>query len=314
MRTLFLWCFLIPNLTFCQKETPSNLRYILPISIYRTELIGDNVDNFKGLKNLIEKWNQLHSDEDDKAQLLLNILYAKRKGMSFKSIIKKSLKYQPESASLINELTEEDIEMIASNSHFMDLINAGILEMDFPFKINKATVFFEELKYYDIKNGEKIGEIGAGGGEISTLLLITYEDLELYINELDWQAIDYIKEKLLTTQSIPSSNRAFVIKGKTKSGKLEGKNLDKIIIRNSFHHFSKKEEMLESIKQSMHPDGQLFIKEGVTEYYAPDAKYCAYKMNSSEIKKHLEIAGFELINEFQIGEHSKIFQYKIKKY
>ena len=42
---------------------------------------------------------------------------------------------------------------------------------------------------------------------------------------------------------------------------LEGEELDVIIIRDSFHHFTKKIEMIESIKKTIKKDGILFILE-----------------------------------------------------
>jgi len=87
------------------------------------------------------------------------------------------------------------------------------------------------------------------------------------------------------------------VRGRKKETKFEPASLDKIIIRNSFHHFSKKEAMLASIKTSLKPNGVLFLQEPLKS-----GKGCAMKMEEAEIKEILISNGFILEKEMNVED------------
>jgi 16S rRNA G1207 methylase RsmC len=75
----------------------------------------------------------------------------------------------------------------------LNLIHLGLLEPIYPFKIDSKTDLFKELKEYNLKEAEKIGEIGCGVGTFGLLLNQFEPNINLYLNELDQPFLSYIK-------------------------------------------------------------------------------------------------------------------------
>lgn len=88
-------------------------------------------------------------------------------------------------------------------------------------------------------------------------------------------------------------SQVHLVKGQKKSTGLEGQQLDKIIIRDSFHHFKKKSKMLASIKKSLKDTGELFVVESVI-IQNNGGKNCPMAMHASDIIKTIESGGFKL--------------------
>ena len=93
-----------------------------------------------------------------------------------------------------------------------------------------------------------------------------------------------------------------LVQGEITSTNLEGLDLDKIIIRQSFHHFSRKKEMLSSISKSLKPDGRLYVLEATKDH--PD-NYCRClcdeAMRSKRIIKKITSNGFKLEEILVVG-------------
>ncbi len=310
MRPILFLLFFIPAVGFSQKIPPNNLKYIFGITQYRNELISGNREDLLHLKLLLKKWNRFELSAEDRDFFIFNALYLKREHYSFKAIKRKFLKYFPH-PDFVNAFTEEDLEIMSNNSHMMDLINSGILELDYPFVIEPETDFFGEMDFYGLDNGMRVAEIGAGSGQISTLVGIIFERMQIFINEKDFFAIDYIENKIKNCHSLNPTNRMVVVKGKAKTGNLEGLELDKIFIRNSFHHFSKKEAMLASIKLSLKSNGELFLLENVMDFHNEGENYCSRELKLADIKMYLRKAGFRLVGDLRLKYHAIILKYVI---
>ena len=261
---------------------------------YRDELIAANPEGYKMIYNLEELWKEEHKEKS--GQLMLNIVYAHEiYNMRPKKIMKKYKKRSPDSW-IPALLTEEAIEAIIQNNDLIDLLYGGFLKPDPPFQINAKTNLFEELDFYQINNGMRIAEIGAGNGTFGLLLGLGFDSLQIFINDIDKFSLNYAEKKINNCASKISSNNYSFIKGEKKSTGMESKLVDKVIIRNSFHHFSHKKEMLASIKISLKPESDLYIYDPALPPLNEHTG-CQKKMHAQEIKKVLVESGFEIINE-----------------
>ena len=113
-----------------------------------------------------------------------------------------------------------------------------------------------------------------------------------------------------TPISLQASNKFHVIKGAKKSTNFEGNNLDVILVRDAFHHFSAKKRMLKSIKKSMHPEGRVIVSEHVIESTLPDDR-CSKIMNKADIIAAFSGQGFKLDSLVEEGEEY-VFVFKRK--
>lgn len=277
-------------------QTNSNIQFVFNLTKYRSELITGNFENYSNLTALDTLWKQEDEATNEKyPELIGNILNLhSAHGRSPKGIIKTINKRAPEFADPYI-LTEKNINIILENSHLIDLLMDGILKPDPPFQIEAETHLFDEIKYYGITNNMNIAEIGAGNGVFSLMLGLAYDSLNIFVNELDFSQTNYAKEKTTQCKAISPNNNFYFINGKRKNTGIEELKMDKIIIRNSFHHFSKKMDMLTSIKNSMTPESDLYIYDPILETGKDFG--CKKAMFKKDIKNLIEDSGFKIIAE-----------------
>lgn len=154
----------------------------------------------------------------------------------------------------------------------------------------------EELRFYNLQPGTKVAEIGAGNERFAACVAASAPELTFYINDIDTTALRRISYHLRYNPVFDAPGASFfVVAGQPSRAGLESLQLDQVIIRNAFHHFDFPEEMLTSIRQSIKPEGTLFVK----ERYAEDCgDNCCYQLKREEtIMELLTAAGFELLRE-----------------
>ncbi len=267
---------------------------------YRNELIARNPEGFKRLWQMEQLWKV--SDKEEVGDFVLNVVFANRiEGMSPERIIKKYLKHEPDFKS-IHLLTEATIQTVLENDAWMNLLIHGHLKPNPPFQLDAETALFEELSFYKIRNGMHLAELGAGDGTFSLLLGLAFDSLHVYVNDIDKGAMQYSAWSINECKSLRPSNQYFSVEGKRNSTGLEGVHLDKIIIRNSFHHFSNKPAMLASIRASLLPDGDLYVTDPTIQ---PGKEHdCKMIMPQEGIRAVLLANGFTIVEEKQLKDWS----------
>lgn len=282
---------------FAQNFVNEQSRWVQSISQFRDSLLLKNPKSIEELTQLMSKWDSLNVRREEQEQLIFNVLRrCIGKEYTNKYFIKKVKKWKPELASVQN-LTEVDVGIIKDNAALLDLILLELIKPEFPFNIDPKTDFFQELAEYDIKESDKIAEIGAGLGAFSFIMNRLFPKISLFINEIDRASINYIElKKFADKEGNPK-----LITGNKKSTMLEEEELDKIIIRESFHHFSKPEEMLASIRVSLKQNGLLFLFESVKEL-DKNNDICPKALHKVDLIKSIELYGFRLIKETQLDE------------
>lgn len=156
-----------------------------------------------------------------------------------------------------------------------------------------------ELSIYNIQKGEKIAEIGAGKGDFIKTISQNYDDLKIFVNEIDTNYSNTFDTKLYFLNLNDDKNISYTsVLGNAKSTNLPHNSFDKIIIRNTFHHFEFPGEMVINLKQILKPDGKLFILEKfIDEIKDPE---CLLFMTRSKFMNYLNNNGFKLSNETKL--------------
>jgi SAM-dependent methyltransferase len=157
----------------------------------------------------------------------------------------------------------------------------------------------EELRFYDLPPGAEIAEIGAGNERFAACIAATVPDVTLYINDIDTAALRQIAYHLRYNPvfAVPGASFFAVAGQPTRTG-LASLQVDRLIIRDAFHHFDYPEEMLTSIRQSMRPGGLLYLIERFLEDCGGNC--CYRQMDEATIKDLLTASGFELRREMTI--------------
>lgn len=294
MRFIIIIIFFVSTQIALANDTT---RIVQVLSEYRSVILKDNLNAIDSLQDLKEKWRAL-GYEDEAINKVIGGIHKNYviDGMSFK-LVRGLSKMDDYIKPLVELTTESDFNIIKNNSDFIELISSGLVEEQAPYKLKMNLV--EEILSYQIRDSMVIGEIGAGSGIFSLFLALIYDDLVLYVNDIDLFALDYFENKIKKWDI--RNNKIRIVNGQKKKTYLEGKYIDKIIIRNSFHHFKKKEKMLASIHASLAGNGVLYVNEPPLRKES-DLLKCHLLMEQKEIVKSLENEYFKIKSIQEIGD------------
>ena len=130
--------------------------------------------------------------------------------------------------------------------------------------------FFENksdlIKFFDIKPGEVIADVGAAEGYHEGALSLLYDSLTFYIEDIDpkdvnQKEIDKTVKHYNKLRSTPQTCKFNWVLGTYKTTNLPDGIFDKIIMIASFHEFTYMDEMMNDISKKLKPGGKIYIME-----------------------------------------------------
>lgn len=306
--TIIIVLIVTSQICLSQHNSVARKEIIGKIATYRSELLERSQDEGKNIELLFKKLNSLSVSSRKKKEIISNLLKLYVVDNYEIELIKTIVRNHIGDNEFINGLTLEDFETLKSEIDMVDLIIEGVLKEDYPHVIQANSDLLEELLFYDIQEGEQILEVGAGNGTIGILISLLGQKGFIYLNELSPIKIKMIDEKLKRTATyLPVKIKS--IQGLENNTNLENIKVDKILIRNTFHHFDKKKKMLKSIKASMKSSSYLYLLE---QFKGKNSnEYCEQAMKRKKLEKILNKSGFEQCGETKIGLIS-ILEFKIK--
>ena len=145
------------------------------------------------------------------------------------------------------------------------------------------------IKNMKIKINETIADIGAGSGYHVFKMAPLAKNGLVYAVDIQPEMLEAIERK---KRSKRVSNVETVL-GSEKSINLPKNSIDKILLVDVYHEFSYPAEMVESIKNALKSNGQLFL----IEYRGEDSSVPIKKIHKMTVKqsiKEMEAAGFRL--------------------
>jgi SAM-dependent methyltransferase len=279
------------------KQSDLDAKIIEILTNYRNEVFVDK-DKLQKFTILQEKWTKNGASAYRQERFISEIFWynIKIKGLSYKKCIKEAQKSN-DYANILKNFSLSDFVVMLENEKLIEYIADDIIKVKYPHELLNVKDTQDEIAFYELRDSLKIGEIGAGTGSFSIILDQIYTGMTFYINEKSAGFVQYIADRVevLNADSLPT-NKLVSVAGTKKSINLENKNLDKIIIRDAFHHFSKPKKMLQSIKKSLKPDGALYLYEFVPKKDKIDTR-CKKIMETDKIKFILLDNGFKLVEE-----------------
>lgn len=260
---------------------------------YRNELVERDPSGFQLLQLNKDLWNP--SVRNGLDGFLLNIISGgKISGYSPEKMVDKYGE-RMEGYHVFSLLNVRTIKLVLDNDEWANLMIDDMVNNEPPFYLDTLAEIQQELDFYHIEKGMKVAEIGAGRSVFCLLLGLTYDSLSIYVNDLRDEAVAYNLDEIQQCKSIRPGNKFIGVEGRKKSTKLENMQLDKIIIRNSYHHFSHRPEMLKSLRKSLTAGGDLFIADPTLQ--PGKQPHCNKTMYADAIRQELMTNGFDVVEE-----------------
>ncbi len=222
---------------------------------------------------------------------------------------------------IFNDSTDYEFEYVELNDLFNnidELAKLHFLKTKFQVLevIDSNGVLVDEaeslskLRFFNIKEGDEIGEIGFGYGYTLYLMGLQYGlDFKVYANEIDKWKLNKFKEKINNYYPADIAAKYVFVRGKSTSTSMEGLSLDIIILQNTLHHLNQKSEMLKSIRKSLNDDGRLIIIEEYRRNEVQDR--CHLLMTQNDLNSLMTSCGFNRIKQFElVKSNSVIIEYQ----
>ena len=145
------------------------------------------------------------------------------------------------------------------------------------------------IKNMGININDIIADVGAGSGYHAFKMAPLAEKGLIYAVDIQPEMLDVIEKKKRSTKILNIET----ILGSEKSINLPKNSVDKILMIDVYHEFSYPIEMIESIKNALKPEGQLFLIEYRGEDSAVPIKKI-HKMTEKQSVFEMEAAGLKL--------------------
>jgi SAM-dependent methyltransferase len=145
------------------------------------------------------------------------------------------------------------------------------------------------IKNMGININDFIADVGAGSGYHTFKMAPLAEKGLIYAVDIQTEMLDAIEKKKRSTKILNIET----ILGSEKSINLPKNSVDKILMVDVYHEFSYPIEMIESIKNALKPEGQLFLIEYRGEDSAVPIKKI-HKMTEKQSVLEMEAAGLKL--------------------
>ena len=163
----------------------------------------------------------------------------------------------------------------------------------------------QALRILRIPKGAVVADIGAGSGYMTVRMAkIVGPEGKVYANDIQLGMLDLLRknvEKAKLTNVVP-------VLGTVEDPRLPPGTIDLALMVDVYHEFSQPQAMLQKIRESLKPDGQLVL----LEYRAEDPRVPIrpeHKMTRDQVKLEIEHEGFTLqtVNEELPRQHLFVF-------
>lgn len=299
----FILVLLLACSTMTGTAQGERLPLISGMMSIRHKWFAEDGEQLIAFSEMQEKWRELGMTDADFAVLFdryWSYTY------SFRTFQRKMTK---RNSAVGAQVTEQDFVLFASSRYLIDLIEEEVIAPKWPYKLLNATGgIIEEMGYYGLRNGMRIAEIGAGGGLASMLVGSSYDSVHIYINDINDRTLEYLNGRFAQTAVFMPNSTFTIIEGTRKDCAIPAENLDLVFMREAYHHFKHKPEMLASIRRILAPDGRMLIKDQIK---GRGEGYICSKANTREdIIATVTTNGFVLLEEIEIptGHILFIFQ------
>jgi ubiquinone/menaquinone biosynthesis C-methylase UbiE len=157
----------------------------------------------------------------------------------------------------------------------------------------------------EIHTGSTVGEIGAGGGELTIALAkVVGESGRVLTNEINSKSL----AKIGTAAADAGLHNVTLVEGHENDTNLPSSCCDAVFMRNVYHHFGDPPRMNASLLASLKPGGRLAVidftpppggenppgRRGLDKHHG---------VTSTTVEGELKAVGFEIVSSTELGPH-----------
>lgn len=172
----------------------------------------------------------------------------------------------------------------------------------------------EEFEFLQLKAGDTVADVGSFIGYYPVLYSVYVDSVTFYLNDIvdtGFRSLDYIHSELYKIRKHPQTSTFKIVIGTTVTTGLPDMKFTKVVLRDAFHHFEKRNEMLEDIKRIMKDDASLLVYEAFRIYDEPANTRCKGVLWREDFLKVMKDAGFVLIRERNMGDECYWLEYRM---
>lgn len=266
----------------------------------RTQALSEskNPEDFEDLKS---RWYAIEEDKEKVQYILYKLGLSVITGdVTRRDIVKASR--EAFRSPLIRAIKEKDLDIIYDNSALITMIINGYLEENYPYEVQLDTLLDKELDFMDIQPNETVADIGSGTGNHILKTALVHSENDFILNEIDESLVEIINEKIRNNKELYLKNdrEIKVVKGKGNDLNL-GIKVDRIIVRNCYHHFGRKKAMVKSMIKHLKPGGTVIFIEPL-EKENETINYCSDTMKLELIVPYIEKSGLKSIEQEVIND------------
>jgi 2-polyprenyl-3-methyl-5-hydroxy-6-metoxy-1,4-benzoquinol methylase len=127
-----------------------------------------------------------------------------------------------------------------------------------------SKLWAEEVGYYHLHNGIRLLDIGGSDGKMIPLIALVCDSVDYYIEDINDRYFSHVKKFMGQTQQTINTNASFglhYILGTDSTVTAADGLFDRIVIRETIHHFTHPSQMINECKRMLAKDGNIIVSE-----------------------------------------------------
>jgi ubiquinone/menaquinone biosynthesis C-methylase UbiE len=171
--------------------------------------------------------------------------------------------------------------------------------------------------FMDLRKGSVVASIGANSGWFEAATSIYYDSLTFYLEDISTECMNptEVQSTIKLYEKIkkkPINNQFELVVGTDSTTALATEFFNRVLINNTYHHFSKKTQMLADIHRITKLDGLVYVFEPIIFQKQAKSFKCDYYTNETTLIAEFESAGFTFLERFEWNEGAIFFKFKKK--
>jgi ubiquinone/menaquinone biosynthesis C-methylase UbiE len=169
--------------------------------------------------------------------------------------------------------------------------------------------------FMSLKQGSLVASIGAKSGWFEAAASIYHDSLTFYLEDISAECLNKATVKATINQYAKIKKKSIenkfeLVIGSDSATSLPIQLFDHVLMNTSYHHFSKKKQMLEDVKRILKPDGFVYVFEIIIFEKDKKKHPCAYYTSETSLIAEFEASGFPFVDRYEFGEGSIFFKFK----
>lgn len=304
----FCWILWCPTGIFSQEEVGpgeilSQQQFIMGCAAYRQRVIHDLEDVLTEFINLSNAMAQVSANPQAHSAVKEMILKSSMMDSHDMTVLNDGAR----SFGLLDSIERSNYKNWFDENEYslmelQFLISNGIIEAERPYILGDLKDLWREFHFYELKSNMTVADIGAGNGVISFILLESGLPLNLVMTEIDEDFLAILKTKIVKYSSRNELSSISLIRGADKDLGLYDLKVDRILLREVYHHLTDPQSILKDISLHLKPGGYLILKEGTKELRKKGQGQCYMATTYKKIIKECSASGYELVALEIIGD------------